>query len=144
MSLSLLGINAMNIFHFPLEITAFNNKIISNWRLTVCVVGRYLSSALCQHRGPLDTRSQYHGLSLASHFLFFLAKNAGEHLPLGWSGPSVGPNGYTQLHLLHGAARIINITQTGISQMNLVWLDLKQGKHTHGYLFICVILLTSQ
>lgn len=85
--------------------------MLSKWRLTIFSVGRYLSSALCQHCRPLDTRSQYHGLGLGHHFLFFLAKNAGEHLPLSWSGPSVGPDGYTQLHLLYGTARGINITQ---------------------------------
>lgn len=89
-------------------------------KLTICSVGRYLSSALSQHCGPLDTRSQYHGWSLACHFLLLLAKNAGQHLPLGWGGPSVGSNGYRHFLVLHGAARGINITQTGISQMNSV------------------------
>lgn len=78
--------------------------IISKLSLTVCSVGRYLSSALRQHCRPLDARSQHHGLSLGRHFLFFLAKNAGEQIPLGWGGSSMGTHGYTQLHLLHGTA----------------------------------------
>ncbi|TNN84156.1 hypothetical protein EYF80_005483 [Liparis tanakae] len=49
------------------------------------------------HCGPLDTRSQYHGCSLGCNFLFLLAKNAGEHLPLGGGGPSMGPDGDAQL-----------------------------------------------
>lgn len=91
-------------FFFPMKLHLLMIGTISNLRLTICSVSRHLSSALCQHCRPLDTCSQYHGLSLGRHFLLFLAKNAGEHLPLGWSGPSVGPDGYTQLHLLHGTA----------------------------------------
>lgn len=75
--------------------------IICHLRLTICSVDWHLSSALCQHCGPLDTCSQHHGLSLGHHFLLFLAKNAGEHLPLSWSGTSVGPDCYTHFHLLH-------------------------------------------
>ena len=89
--------------------------MISEWRLTICSIGRYLSSALCQHRGSLDTRSQYHGWSLGHYFLFLLAKNAGEHLPLGRRGPSLGPDGDTQLLVLHGTAR--GMTQTRISHL---------------------------
>ena len=96
----------------------------SDWKLTIFSAGRYLPSALCQYCGPLDTRSQYHGLSLGRHFLFFLAKNAGEHLPVSWSGPSVGPDGYTQLHMLHCTTRGISITQSRISQ--IIWC----GSHT--------------
>lgn len=77
---------------------------ISDLTLTVCSVDRDLSSALRQHCRPLDAGSQHHGLSLGRHLLFFLAENAGEQLPLGWGGPSMGADGYTQLHLLHGAA----------------------------------------
>lgn len=104
--------------------------MISEWRLTICSVDRYLPSALRQHCGPLDTRSQYHSLSLGRHFLFFLAKNTGEHLPLGWSGTSVGPNGYTQLHLLHGTARGINTTQTRFRSWS-------RASYTHLWGYLC-------
>lgn len=74
-------------------------------KLTICSVGWYLSPTLSQHCGPLDTSSQHHGWSLGRHFLLLLAKNAGQHLPLSWGGASVGSDGYTQFHVLHGAAR---------------------------------------
>lgn len=68
--------------------------MISEWSLTICSAAWYLSSALRQHCGPLDTSSESHGWSLSHHLLLFLAKNAGQYLPVSRSGPSVRPNSY--------------------------------------------------
>lgn len=99
---------------FSMETPENHNCTLSNFknaastsrrvRLTVCLVDWYLAPALRQHCGALDARSQHHGLGRSRHFLFLLAEDAGENLPLRRGGASVGPDGDAHLHLLHGAA----------------------------------------
>lgn len=82
----------------------FHPLIASCVRLTICSVDWHLPPALRQHCGALDTRSQHHGLGLGRHFLFLLAEDAGEHLPLRRGGASVGADGDAHFHQLHGTA----------------------------------------
>lgn len=77
-------------------------------RLTICSADGHLPPALRQHRGPLDTRRQHHGLGLGRHFLFLLAKDAGEHLPLCRGGAALGAHGDAHFRMLHGAAAGMN------------------------------------